>query len=95
MEAQPIRPGSQVAKAMVCKTIIRGCNSHPGLPGVSHLSNKSPGGGIGIHERLKISCSQGLVGSSPTSGTNVRNKKPPYAFLSPGGFLLDNLFLYF
>ncbi len=31
-----------------------------------------PGGGIGIREGLKILCSQGLVGSSPTPGTKIR-----------------------
>ncbi len=36
-----------MAKATVCKTVIRGFDSHPGL--------LCPGGGTGIHERLKIS----------------------------------------
>lgn len=29
-------------------------------------------GGIGIHARLKIVCPNGLVGSTPTSGTTLK-----------------------
>ena len=35
------------------------------------LNTTSPGGGIGIRDRLKICFSQGIVGSSPTPGTEI------------------------
>ena len=54
--------------AGVCKTSMRGFDSRPGL---NHLC---PGGGIGRHERLKISWPQGRAGSIPAPGTNSQLK---------------------
>lgn len=47
------------------------------------------GGGIGIRSTLKMSCPQGLVGSSPTRGTvggrvAQRLEREAYTFVVPG-----------
>lgn len=56
---------SQMAKAMVCKTIIRGFDSHLRL----NLNYFAAVLESGLQERLKIVWDFSHVGSSPTRGT--------------------------
>jgi hypothetical protein len=62
-----IWPGSQVAKATVCKTVIRECNSRPGL-------RLCRGGGMAYAIDLKSIGIISRVGSSPTRGTKHKNR---------------------
>lgn len=58
----------QSSYGTVCKTVLRGCNPHPGLKDL-------PGWRNGLRTTLKMLRAKAHVGSTPTPGTN---KKAPH-----------------